>query len=323
MFSVSPEKKFLKAAEAGDTPAMEKLLEKGVHIDTRNSSGETAMRIASKNNDIATTRFLLDKGANPNIADAAGRSPLSRAAGEGFNALLKLLLVAPEIDVDAQKKDGDTALRLAVCNNQTESVRLLLEAGANPNIQNTNGNTPLIRAVAQGYTEITKLLLEHGANPHIRNNDLMTAADHAKARKQYATLHLVTEFLSQQQDSTQPAPAAVVQDTIPANATTEDNHAPPISTATWHISDDQEIARVSDKPAIGKKMTEIFNFRAERVITIIKDVQQNSETTLEKNFADVQNSGWLEEAAKAYERETGTKPDYPSTTLQKSKPGLK
>lgn len=322
MFSVSPEKRFLKAADAGDIPAMEKLLEKGVHIDTRNSAGETAMRIASKNNDLNTTRFLLDKGANPNIADATGRSPLSRAAGEGFNALLKLLLTAPDIYVDVQKKDGDTALRLAVIHNQTESVRLLLEAGANPNIQNENGNTPLIRAAAQGYTEITKLLLEHGANPHIRNNDLMTASDHAKARHQYATLHLVTEFLAQQEGSNQPAPAAIEPDTAPADAS-EENATPPFSTATWHVTDNQEIARVSDKPAIGKKMTEIFNFRAERVITIIKDTQQNSETTLEKNFAEVQNTGWLEEAAKAYETATGTKPDYPSTTLQKSKPGLK
>lgn len=317
MFSVSPEKRFLKAAYAGDIPAMEKLLGKGVHIDTRNSLGETAMRIAAKNNDLNTTRFLLDKGANPNIADGIGRSPLSCAAGEGFNALLKLLLTAPDIYVDVQKKDGDTALRLAVIHNQTESVRLLLEAGANPNIQNEDGNTPLIRAVAQGYTEITKLLLKHGANPHIRNNDLMTASDHAKARNQYATLHLVTDFLAQQQDSQQPAPAAT------PDTTAEESTLPPVSTATWHVTDDQEIARVSDKPAIGKKMTEIFNFRAERVITIIKDIQQNSETTLEKNFAEVQNTGWLEEAAKAYETATGTKPDYPSTTLQKSKPGLK
>lgn len=323
MFGKSSEKKFLKAAQAGDIPEMEKWLAKGVHIDTRNSSGETALRIAAVNNDLVTTRFLLDKGANPNITDTAGRSPLSRAAGEGFNALLKLLLAAPDIDVDAQKKDGDTALRLAVVNNQVESVRLLLEAGANPDIQNADGNTPLIRAVAQGYTEITKLLLQHGANPHIRNNELMTAIDHAKTRRQYTTMQLVEEFLQQQAGSTQAPVAALEQSPRNSGTVTEKNTAAALPAAAWHVTDDQEIARVSDKPAIGKKITEIFNFRSERVITIIKDIDQNSETTLEKNFADVQNTGWLEDAAKAYEAETGIKPDFPSTTLQKSKPGLR
>lgn len=318
MFRKSPEKKFLLAAATGDIATMNVLLEKGVDVNTRNVGGETALRIAAMNNDLPTTRFLLEKGADPTMSDNHGKSPLSRAAGQGFNALLKLLLSTPGIDVDAQKVDGDTALRLAVMNNQVESTRLLLEAGANPNIQNGDGNTPLIRAVAQGYTEITKLLLEHGANPHIRNNQLWTAADFAKRNSQYATLRQVTDFIARQE---KPAPAVAAQTMAPAESATPAFKKPPA--AVWHITDDQEIARVAAKPALGKEITEIFNFRAERVITIIKDLTQNSETTLEKNFADVQNNGWLTEAAKAYEAHTGEEALFKGNDLQKSKPSLK
>ncbi|HEX2752833.1 MAG TPA: ankyrin repeat domain-containing protein [Alphaproteobacteria bacterium] len=324
MFRKSPEKKFLQAAATGDVAAMAALLERGVDINTRNGNGETALRIAALNNDVPTTRLLLDKGADPNMADNAGRTPLSRAAGEGFNVLLKLLLAAPGIDVDAQKIDGDTALRLAVVHNHLESTRLLLEAGANPNIQNSEGNTPLIRAVAQGYTEITKILLEHGANPHIRNNALWTAADFAKERRQHVTLQMVQDFIAQQEQAASlPAPAALEAMIAPV----EDTDAPAAlkkpASAAWHVTDDQEVARVATKEALGKEITEIFNFRAERVITIIKDLKQNSETTLEKNFTEVQNPAWLEEAAKVYEAQTGEAALFQGNILQKPKPALK
>lgn len=323
MFRKSPETKFLLAAQKGDIAAMTQLLERGADINARNKGGETALRIACMNNDLPAARFLIDKGADVNMSDIHGKSPLSRAAGQGFNVLLKLLLDTRGIDVDAQKIDGDTALRLAVMNNQVESTRLLLEAGANPNIQNGQGNTPLIRAVAQGYTEITKLLLEHGANPHIRNNSLWTAADFARNNRQHTTLKLVTDFIgAQEAKRLLPAPAAL--EAAASTSDTEEHNAPQKpAAAVWHVTDDQEVARVATKAALGKEITEIFNFRAARVITIIKDLKQNSETTLEKNFADVQNTGWLTEAAKVYEEQTGETALFNDNTLQKPKPSLK
>ncbi|MFN7113800.1 MAG: ankyrin repeat domain-containing protein [Alphaproteobacteria bacterium] len=314
MFRKSPEKKFLLAAQKGDTVAMAALLEKGVDVNTRTADGETALRIACMNNDVPAARFLLKMGADVNMSDAEGRSPLSRAAGEGFNALLKLLLAAPGINVDAQKLDGDTALRLAVMHNQLESVRLLLAAGANPDIQNGDGNTPLIRAASEGYTEITKLLLEHGANPHIRNNNLYTAASFANANTQLATLQLISDFIAAQKTPA-PLPAAAPEET----AEKPHKHA----AAQWHVTDDQEIARVASKPALGLEVTEIFNFRAARVITIIKDVRQKTEATLEKNFADVEGEGWLAEAAKVYEAQTGAPALLKAGSLQKPKAALK
>lgn len=315
MFGTSPSKKFFKAVATGDTAALEKLLDKGMHIDTRNGKGETALRMAVMNNDIATVRFLIDQGANPNVQTRAGLTPLSRAAGQGYNAILKILLDIPGIDVDLQDNDGNTPLRLATVNNQTESVRQLLEKSANPNIQNNDGNTPLIRAMAQGYTEISKLLLQANANPDIRNNNLMTAESFAMQRGQKATLRILRSHThSIDVDSTPDLPA------ISPAAVNDDT--PVLPTAVWHVTDELEIARVAKKPALGKEVTDIFNFRAGRVITIIKDLQKASETTLEKNFTEVENTGWIAEAADAYAAQTGTRPAYDSGVLQKPKAQL-
>ena len=49
-------------------------------------------------------------------------------------------------------------------------VKLLLERGANVNIQNNYGSTALIRASKYGHLEVIKLLLEKGADPFDKNN---------------------------------------------------------------------------------------------------------------------------------------------------------
>lgn len=248
------------------------------------------------------------------------KSPEKRflmAAAAGDLATMDAMLFRGSICLNNCK----TALYLAVTHNQFDSTLLLLEAGANPNIQNGDGNTPLIRAASQGYAEITRLLLEYGANPHIRNNNLSTAATCAQRNGQSATLSIINRFIAETEPVQPHIPAtAEGAEEAAASATARANKPP---AAVWHVTDDQEVARIAAKPALGKEITEIFNFRAERVITIIKDLAQNSETTLEKNFADVQNTAWLEEAAKAYETETGEAALFQSNTLQKTKPSLK
>ncbi len=51
----------------------------------------------------------------------------------------------------------------AVCENDTESVREALKAGADVNAKNEYGNTALILSACNGYTEIAKILRDAGA----------------------------------------------------------------------------------------------------------------------------------------------------------------
>jgi len=79
---------------------------------------------------------------------------------------VELILVGA--DVNAINNDYETALMLAVYKNYKDIVKLLLNKGANPNIQDKVGNTALMFAVNKGYKDIVKLLLNKGADPNLQ-----------------------------------------------------------------------------------------------------------------------------------------------------------
>ena len=66
--------------------------------------------------------------------------------------------------------DYETILHKVVQNNNINGVRLLLKAGAKPNIKDINGNTSLHLAACRGSLNIVKLLLKYGANPNLKDN---------------------------------------------------------------------------------------------------------------------------------------------------------
>ena len=72
-------------------------------------------------------------------------------------------------DPNTKDNDGHTALIEAAWRGKTETARLLLEAGADPNIRDDKNRTALIWAAGFGHTEFMKLLVEAGAETDIKN----------------------------------------------------------------------------------------------------------------------------------------------------------
>ena len=68
-----------------------------------------------------------------------------------------------------QRRDGTTALMLAAEYGRVEIARLLLEAGADEDLQNQDGKTALMLAVESGHAEIARLLLEAGADKDLQD----------------------------------------------------------------------------------------------------------------------------------------------------------
>jgi len=130
----SPSMQFLKAVESRDGNVVSDILSRPgtTLINTRGgAANETALHIVVKRRDLTWMRFMLAKGANPNLADKAGNTPL---------------MLASQLDF-------------------LEGAELLLAQGAQVDLSNQKGETPLIRAIQLRQAAMAKLLVARGANP--------------------------------------------------------------------------------------------------------------------------------------------------------------
>lgn len=123
---------FVDAVEKADNnKALELLQNHPTVVDARNEKGDTALIIALERSDRDWTGFLLNKGADPNLATPTGDTPLIVAARAGFEEAAEWLL-SMGAKVDAANHMGETPLIIAVQQRQPELVKVLLNAGANP-----------------------------------------------------------------------------------------------------------------------------------------------------------------------------------------------
>ncbi len=136
---------FLEAVRDRDGNKAMELLNgpSGTLINTRDrSTGQTALHIVVARRDLTWLNFLLQRGADANLADREGATPLQVAAQLGFVDGAQAL-VTHGARVNAANGRGETALHLAVQRRDIAMVRALIAAGANPDLQdNLAGKSP-------------------------------------------------------------------------------------------------------------------------------------------------------------------------------------
>lgn len=101
-------------------------------------------------------------------ADRTGIGLIDAAAAGDVDAI-RALLETSEFDLNVRDARGRTALMAATYANQPAAVELLLEAGADVDLQDDMLNNPFLYAGAEGLLEILKLTHRAGADPTIRN----------------------------------------------------------------------------------------------------------------------------------------------------------
>lgn len=125
---------FLKAVKDRDVLKAKGFMDKpgSTVVNTRSlDDGETALLIAVRRRDTPWMGFLLQNGADPNLADRQGNTALIVAAESSFSDGVRLML-AGKARVDTANSRGETPLIKAVHNRDAASVQLLLAAGADP-----------------------------------------------------------------------------------------------------------------------------------------------------------------------------------------------
>ena len=124
---------FVKAVKDRDgDKAHELLRERGPTIvNARSGNGDTALLAAVARRDDSWTGFLLNNGADPNLANRAGDTPLIAAARVGYETGVEWL-IAKKAKIDDANRMGETPLIIAVQQRHRDLVKLLLDKGADP-----------------------------------------------------------------------------------------------------------------------------------------------------------------------------------------------
>jgi ankyrin repeat protein len=107
---------------------------------------------------------LLAQGAPPDTADSDSNTPLHFAALRGHQSIVEVLLQTRAVKIDSINILGESSLFNAVRNGYAAIVRLLLEAGANPNIVNIRGQTAYSIAYDNIHLRIMQTLEEFSAD---------------------------------------------------------------------------------------------------------------------------------------------------------------
>ncbi|MBI3651311.1 MAG: ankyrin repeat domain-containing protein [Acidobacteria bacterium] len=131
------------------------------------------LMLAANEGDISKVKALLASGADPNITDDTGDTPLMNSILARNKELIALLL--PKTNVNKTNNDGFNALMYAAADGDAEIIKELISKGSKVDAQNQRGYSALMLAVARENKEIVKELLEQGVNVNLKNADGRTA----------------------------------------------------------------------------------------------------------------------------------------------------
>jgi ankyrin repeat protein len=196
------------ATESGNAAITERLLDAGADANERMLDGDTPLMMAARTGNLATMKVLLDRGADVNAKEPTrGTTALMWAAAQKHSAAVQVLVdrgadvsaisspawqerpvtYAKASDPRPSRKrglfgnqvgprnfretrgGGLTALVYAARENDLESVRVLLAAGADVNQVTNYGWSPLLVATQNRYYQLASFLLDRGANPNLAN----------------------------------------------------------------------------------------------------------------------------------------------------------
>ncbi len=132
---------FVEAVRKDDaSKAIQLLREHPTVVNTRDPKGDTALNIALRRGDREWTGYLLNAGADVELAAKDGDTPIISAARIGFDEAIGWLTKLGA-KVDSTNKLGETALIIAVQARNARAVRALLDAGADPDKSDYAGYT--------------------------------------------------------------------------------------------------------------------------------------------------------------------------------------
>ncbi|XP_026196624.1 ankyrin repeat and EF-hand domain-containing protein 1a isoform X2 [Anabas testudineus] len=174
--------RLLQSVHEGDEAHIEKMVNLGVEnlinlTEPQDGTGVLHVAVSANNQDLV--RFLLSKGAHPNIQDKKGRTPIMLAAELGNDAIVALL-AQNNANLRLQDAEGKGVLFYCIypTKRHTRCLQLALKYQADPNNMSTEGTHifQLMCEKAQECTPLCLIMLDAGTDPNATNQKTGTTA---------------------------------------------------------------------------------------------------------------------------------------------------
>lgn len=277
------------AVQKGHYPLVVHLLRRKADVRATDDRGRNVFHYLSSANKTDLGLIvgeLLDAGANINhVCEDWGRTPLAHYVINDTNVEIVRLLIKKGAQVDAAVKYYPSLVWLAADYGAARMIKILAGHGVPLDAQNREGRTALHAAAHQGYAECVKILLECGADATVVNNKLNTAADEATLKE-----HLgIAQYIRQHCGNV--APAA------------------PEGENPWRKLAPDEIAHVAERPAIGYRLTMVFNFTHRTCTVMARNTRDGQESVNVRGLTELGEPELLRAAAEELRRQGGHVPD--------------
>ncbi|ESP03528.1 hypothetical protein LOTGIDRAFT_171317 [Lottia gigantea] len=191
--NVSKQTSIHHAVDRKDVKFLIPLVKGGANLNIQNSEGETPLLVSIRRGNIDSSVMLIENGADINLSNSDKTTPLMTAIH--YDRIdVAILLIKKGCELDTQDNDKETALHLAVRN---ECITLLVRSGADINIRYKDGKTPLMKIIMNGRCGIAEyiveLFLQRGCNINVVDNENKTALHVALETKKYNVVQLLLQ----------------------------------------------------------------------------------------------------------------------------------
>lgn len=180
-----------KAVQNNSVQSIKKQLNAGQNPNIVNMQGHSPFILAIREGNLEAANLIAKSPKfNVNHENSFGETPLMYAAISG-NMELAHYLIKRGAKIN---KFGWTPLHYAASTGKSDMAQLLLSKGAIPNAPAPNGASPLIMAVKASNIQTVKVLLEAGADPKAIDQSRKSALDYAKEKNLKSIYELMLQY---------------------------------------------------------------------------------------------------------------------------------
>lgn len=146
------------AAIAGSAVIAELLISKGADINSKNSQQNAPLHESLINGKNEVAKLLIEKGCELQGQNSEGKTPVHYAARYNCLPVLKIL-ISKKVNLEVREKNRNQTplLYLALMTDYAEAAKMLIEGGADVNAQDRDGATALDYAIHNGSNNLIKL----------------------------------------------------------------------------------------------------------------------------------------------------------------------